>query len=33
MIHNKALVAKARKLLVVICNLLTKKQPYMPLVA
>ena len=30
--HNKALMANARKLLVVIWNLLAKKQPYMPFV-
>lgn len=31
--HNKALVANARKLLVVIWNILAKKQSYIPLVA
>jgi len=31
--HNKALMANARKLLVVIWNLLAKKQPYIPLAA
>lgn len=30
--HNKALMANARKLLVVIWNLLAKKQPYMSFV-
>ena len=31
--HNKALVANARKLLVIIWNILAKKQPYIPMVA